>query len=42
MDGFAIDSEGLLLLFDECGSYCYAPEGLFHVVWLSPREISGA
>jgi len=34
MDGFAVQSDGSLILLDECGNHVYPPEGLFRVEWL--------
>jgi hypothetical protein len=33
MQGFAVESDGSLLLLDECGAYCSPPVGLFRVEW---------
>jgi len=35
MDGFAVQSDGSLILLDKCGNHVYPPpEGLFRVEWL--------
>jgi hypothetical protein len=35
MDGFAVLSDGTLILCDECGNYAYPSPDLFRVEWLS-------
>jgi hypothetical protein len=32
MDGFALTEDGILMLFDECGSYAFCPLNRFTVV----------
>ena len=34
MEGFAIESDGTLILLDECGNFVYPPPELFRVEWL--------
>ena len=34
MDGFAVQSDGSLILLDECGNHVYPPPELFRVEWL--------
>jgi hypothetical protein len=33
MDGFAVQSDGSLILLDECGNHLYPPPELFRVEW---------
>ena len=33
MDGFAVQSDGSLILLDECGNHVYPPPELFRVEW---------
>jgi hypothetical protein len=34
MDGFAVQSDGGLILLDECGNHVHPPPELFRVEWL--------
>lgn len=37
MEGFAIQSDGTIILCDECGKFGYPPKGLFRVEWLDKK-----
>lgn len=34
IEGFAVTTDGELILLDECGNYVYPPPELFRVEWL--------
>jgi hypothetical protein len=34
MEGFAVTTDGALILLDECGRHVYPPPELFRVEWL--------
>jgi hypothetical protein len=34
IEGFAVTTDGALILLDECGNYAYPPPELFRVEWL--------
>jgi hypothetical protein len=34
IEGFAVTTDGELILLDECGNYVYPPPELFRVDWL--------
>lgn len=40
IDVFAVDEEGILILFDECDRFAYPPEGRFIVEWPHQKRIA--
>ena len=34
LEGFAVESNGDLILVDECGNFAYPPEGRFKIEWI--------